>query len=315
MTKSEVKGLSGWLAVIALGVLVSPIRLLGELFKFSSLIKEGNVGYLAAEASPGYIEWYRELIYCEIFVNLFSLTVCIYMVYLFFSKSKHFPKIYIFMAFFTPIMQSVDAYAVKSIMSPIILPDELTKGIFLSLITIVIWVPYMLMSKRVKNTFVEEKSIKHYSVTFAILFLFVFQPGAVYFSLLLPSEVSAAAINQNKLPFSEDRLIEYKESLRKLSEVNNKKLPVMIDSETRLDSSWMLDNVYEYRYTLVNLEAEEVDVDSFDHHMTAVIAKASCNDEFVRNLFLNNIEVRFSYYGSNGNIVSSFVFDGSNCEA
>jgi hypothetical protein len=78
------------------------------------------------------------------------------MAYRFFTKSKHFPKWYIGVAVFSLFFIVADAFAVKPVLpsEPIFDPDTV-KELMRAVIMVVIWVPYMLVSKRVKATFVK----------------------------------------------------------------------------------------------------------------------------------------------------------------
>ena len=75
--------------------------------------------------------------------------------YLFFSKKKLFPKVYIGMILFTLVFIILDAFAVKMIIvdEPVFDPETL-KELLQTVITALIWIPYMLISKRVKATFI-----------------------------------------------------------------------------------------------------------------------------------------------------------------
>ena len=78
------------------------------------------------------------------------------MAYKFFTKSKDFPKWYIGIALFSTIFIILDAYAIK-----LVLPDEpvfdadTTKELMRSMFMLFVWGSYLLLSKRVKETFVK----------------------------------------------------------------------------------------------------------------------------------------------------------------
>jgi hypothetical protein len=79
-----------------------------------------------------------------------------FMAFLFFSKKRTFPKWYIGIVVFTLFFIVVDALAIKSVLpnEPVFDPDT-TKEFSRTLGITLIWVPYMLVSKRVKATFVK----------------------------------------------------------------------------------------------------------------------------------------------------------------
>jgi len=83
----------------------------------------------------------------------------LYLVYLFFTKNRFFPKFYILIAISSIIFIIIDAWLVTKVLpSEPMLDEETMRELTRALISAAIWVPYMLVSKRVKATFVEKKS-------------------------------------------------------------------------------------------------------------------------------------------------------------
>ncbi len=78
------------------------------------------------------------------------------MAYKFFNKSRDFPKWYIGIAVFSLVFIVADAFAIKLVLpnEPVFDPD-IIKELMRSVIMVVVWVPYMLVSKRVKATFIK----------------------------------------------------------------------------------------------------------------------------------------------------------------
>ena len=85
----------------------------------------------------------------------------VYLIYLYFSKHYLFPKVYIAIVAISLVFIPLDA-----LLATFVLPDEpmfdpdTTKDFARALISALIWVPYMLISKRVKATFVENSPNK-----------------------------------------------------------------------------------------------------------------------------------------------------------
>lgn len=80
----------------------------------------------------------------------------VFIAFLFFSKKKIFPRWYIGMLLFTLVFILIDALAIKSVLpNEPVFDAETVKELGRSLIATLIWVPYMLISKRVKATFVK----------------------------------------------------------------------------------------------------------------------------------------------------------------
>ena len=78
------------------------------------------------------------------------------MAYKFIAKSRDFPKWYIGIAVFSLVFIVADAFAIKLVLpsEPVFDPDTI-KELMRSVIMVTIWVPYMLVSKRVKATFIK----------------------------------------------------------------------------------------------------------------------------------------------------------------
>lgn len=154
----ELKGLGGWLILVGIGVVLGPIRLLATLIPtFKPVFEDGVWEALTTEGSEAYTPYFSSLIVGEIVFNTIIVTASIYLIYLFFTKHYLFPKIYIGIVAASLVFIPLDAWV-----ATIVFPDEpmfdpaTTKEFMKSLITGVIWVPYMLFSKRVKVTFVEK---------------------------------------------------------------------------------------------------------------------------------------------------------------
>jgi hypothetical protein len=80
----------------------------------------------------------------------------------------------------------------------------------------------------------------------------------------------------------------------------NKTLPIMVDSETRLDSTMALPNKeYSYFYTLINYSVDEIDAVQFEKEMRPGIinqVKTNSDLEVFRN---NNVTLNYVYRDKN----------------
>jgi len=155
---SEISGLGGWLIFVGFGLLISPLRLIEALVLIYKPYINGNLlDQIADPASVAYIPNFKILFFAEVLVNIFLIILSLYLIYLFFSKKKNFPKIYIFTTLFVVVYIPIDAYLLHIIAPNVnVLRDNNTKAFFQALISGVVWIPYMLKSKRVRNTFIED---------------------------------------------------------------------------------------------------------------------------------------------------------------
>jgi hypothetical protein len=153
----EVKsGLGGWLILVGIGVVFSPIKLVNQMKSlYVPLFQDGSIELLTNPGSEYYIPGFKPLLYGEIIVNLITFILGLFLIYLFFSKKALFPKLYIFLAVWSLFFILVDVYLGHLLFpNEVIFDRETIRDTFAALFTVLIWVPYMRMSKRVKATFV-----------------------------------------------------------------------------------------------------------------------------------------------------------------
>jgi branched-subunit amino acid transport protein len=157
MTEENLEGLGGWLVLVGLGIIISPLRIIVQVFQaYSEMFSNGSWAVLTTPGTEAYNPLWAPILFGEMAINGGLVLAWIFIAFLFFSKKKVFPKWYIGILLFTLSFILVDALVVKSV-----LPDEsvfdaeTTKEFGRSLVVTLIWVPYMLVSKRVKATFVK----------------------------------------------------------------------------------------------------------------------------------------------------------------
>lgn len=161
---NELKGLGGWLGLVGLGLIISPIR--QAIFMYTTyypMFEEGVFSVLTSVDSEAYHPFWKYYIGGEITFNSLMVLATFVLLYLFFSKHYLFPKFFIFILLINIGFIPLDASLIKVVMpeEEIFDPDTLNT-LIRSLICGVVWVPYMLFSKRVKATFTEKKpSIKY----------------------------------------------------------------------------------------------------------------------------------------------------------
>lgn len=154
---SDLKGLGGWLILVGIGVIVSPLRLALEIGPlFYSLFTNGSFEYLTTPGTEAYHQLWWPLLMFELVFNVLMLIAAVGLIYLFFSKHYLFPKVYIAVALISLVFIPLDAWFGSFVITDEAMFDpETTKEFVRVLIGAAIWVPYMLVSERVKATFVE----------------------------------------------------------------------------------------------------------------------------------------------------------------
>lgn len=157
---NELKGLGGWLILVGIGVVIAPIRLLVAFISVYSPIMEDGVWYaLTTPGSSAYHPLWEPLLIAEIIYNLAMVAASVYMIYLFFTRHYLFPKVFIGVSIVSLIFVPLDAWVVSTMFpSEPMFDPETTKEFARVVVVSLIWIPYMLVSERVKVTFVEKKN-------------------------------------------------------------------------------------------------------------------------------------------------------------
>jgi|SRR3989344_2065031 len=154
--EKNLKGLGGWLVLVGLGIIISPLLIIGQIFPiYSQLFSNGDWAALTTPGTEAYNPLWAPILFGEMAINGGLVLVWVRIAFLFFSEKKVFPKWYIGILLFTLAFILIDALAIKSVLPNEPLFDaETAKGFGRSLVVSLIWIPYMLVSKRVKATFV-----------------------------------------------------------------------------------------------------------------------------------------------------------------
>ena len=158
----ELKGLGGWLILVGIAVIFTPVRMLATLVPlYHGILTDGTWEALTTQGSVSYNGLLAPLLTCEIAFNALLILASLYLIYLFFSKHYWFPRVYIALLVASLIFMPVDAWVVTFIVpdEPVFDPDT-AKEFARTLVAAVIWIPYMLVSKRVKATFVEKMPLQ-----------------------------------------------------------------------------------------------------------------------------------------------------------
>lgn len=153
----EPKGLGGWLILPAIGLFVLPIQLAVSLNNdFLPIFQEGYWEIVTTPGSEAYHHLWAPLIIFEIAGNTFFLIFSIALIFLFFTRSYRFPTL--FMLFIASNLLFVASDFVFADLIPALAAEgdaESIKELTRSITGAIIWIPYFLVSKRVKNTFVK----------------------------------------------------------------------------------------------------------------------------------------------------------------
>lgn len=142
-------GLGGWLILPLLGLFASP------LFGIAQMSAYANI----AEAWPYLTAGHASFVVTEVAVNVVLLFVAPVVLLVFaFKRLQMFPGWYIIWIAISPLVQIGDALVAYSMFPETLagaaFDKETMRGIVRSIIGAAIWIPYMMRSERVANTFV-----------------------------------------------------------------------------------------------------------------------------------------------------------------
>jgi hypothetical protein len=148
-------GIGGWLILVAIGLILTPFRVAHALYESSSLFSLNSWHELTVPGGSLYHPAMAPYCIFSILGNLTLLACSIVVASLFFNKRRTFPRLYICLLVGGMLLMTID-YAWGSMMPPT--AEEMTaadlRQVFRGWIACLIWVPYTLVSKRVRATFI-----------------------------------------------------------------------------------------------------------------------------------------------------------------
>ena len=154
--EKNLEGLRGWLILLGISVVFSPLRNLFEtLSMYPKIFSSGRWESLTTPGSEAYHPLWAPTLIGELAVNIGLILSGVFIAFLFFSKKKAFPKWYIATILFVLVTNPLDVFLIHLIKpNKAIFDAETTAEFVRTLIVCVIWIPYLFISKRVKATFI-----------------------------------------------------------------------------------------------------------------------------------------------------------------
>jgi hypothetical protein len=145
-----VRGLpiGGWLILLAIGICISPLRLLVDLFKDPEIISgAGWMSFLALKNYPLFA-----FVFVSHIFNIVKLLFLALLIVVFFQRRTSFPRLMTIMLATQLVMVSIDTIAGRALAND---PSSISmNNMIQSIVGAAIWIPYLNMSQRVKDTFV-----------------------------------------------------------------------------------------------------------------------------------------------------------------
>ena len=157
IVNNRYRGIGGWLLLVLLGLAITPFRTLGMVITtYVPIFTSGQFSDLTDPASPNYHALWGVLLPAEVIGNMLLGAAAVVGIILMFRKSRIFPKWMIGFYLFNLAFVIADSFVAEMI--PAVAAQDMSesgKEITRAVVGTAIWVPYMLVSKRVKATFVE----------------------------------------------------------------------------------------------------------------------------------------------------------------
>jgi hypothetical protein len=152
-TDQQLVGIAGWLILVALGLIASLVRV---VINFVSTWSVYSVESWAAVTTLGnetyHVLWGPYLCWA-LLANIALLILLILMIVLFFRRRRIFPRVYIGYLVFAAIVTVIDVIAAQTLPMADVKSDAV-RDLVQVVIACGIWIPYMLVSRRVRFTFV-----------------------------------------------------------------------------------------------------------------------------------------------------------------
>ncbi|MRG46418.1 DUF3857 domain-containing protein [Chitinophaga sp. SYP-B3965] len=148
----EAWDLGGWLVLVGISLVISPVIIMIGLFGMETFHNSLWTGLGAAYPDKN-LSLMQLFLLLEVVGNVFLLILICFTTLLFFRKRDLFPRTMIFMLAFNILLVLIDSIMAEVVFNAHMLAENL-KEIIRPMIFAGIWIPYLLVSHRVKHTFV-----------------------------------------------------------------------------------------------------------------------------------------------------------------
>ncbi len=93
----------------------------------------------------------------------------------------------------------------------------------------------------------------------------------------------------------------------------NRSLPMMVDSETRLDNAMGFNKILKYNNTLINYTANEISPSNIFNALDKKITNSVCTSKEMKIFLDNDVTISYSYSGKNGKHIIDIKVSKSKC--
>ncbi len=153
----ELRGIKGWLLLVGLGVALTPVGMVRDMYTgYSGIFADGTWAAYTDPASLDYTPYFAASVIVEMLILLAMFLLSLWLAYLFFTLSPHFPPVFIGLLLATPVLFVLcDWLRTWPFPEATMFSENLVLDLIRACVQAAIWIPYMRLSKRVRHTFVD----------------------------------------------------------------------------------------------------------------------------------------------------------------
>lgn len=142
--KPPPKGIGGWLVLPAIGTVIAPFVLAFGAKDVFSVLPQMAL----------FEDKLKAVISAEVIANAVLIAWALWTIYLLFKHKRQFPRAFCYLFIGALALSVFDLAAAAAMFGSTPSPNDI-RDIGRTVVSCLVWVPYMLISKRVKNTFVQ----------------------------------------------------------------------------------------------------------------------------------------------------------------
>ena len=99
--------------------------------------------------------------------------------------------------------------------------------------------------------------------------------------------------------------------LEMLAREVNRRVPMMLDQHTRLDGAHAAQNALTYKFTLLNVQAQQMDIQDFEAVMAIRVIKNVCGR--LQMLITHGVTIHYYYRDNAGNKITTLSVGKDEC--
>ena len=154
-TQVAPSGIGGWLLLVAAGICLAPLRIAAEILRGLRPLEPATWHAVTTPGTRAYHPLFGPLIVGELVVNAALLIWAGVLVYLFFTRRRSFPAMMITFMITRVAVQAADTGAALMIPAAAArMGPAACAGVASGILVALIWVPYLIKSRRVEATFI-----------------------------------------------------------------------------------------------------------------------------------------------------------------